>query len=61
MPDRRPVPRPLPSAGDEALWSTAKPFRSCTGGGSMSAQQPPPGGGTAEGAAYADRFAVETP
>ena len=27
----------------------------------MSAEQPPPGGGTAEGAAYADRFAVETP
>jgi predicted O-methyltransferase YrrM len=27
----------------------------------MSAQQPPPGGGTAEGAAYADRFAVESP
>jgi predicted O-methyltransferase YrrM len=26
-----------------------------------SAQQPPPGGGTAEGAAYADRFAVESP
>jgi predicted O-methyltransferase YrrM len=26
----------------------------------MSAEQPPPGGGTAEGAAYADRFAVET-
>jgi predicted O-methyltransferase YrrM len=26
-----------------------------------SAEQPPPGGGTAEGAAYADRFAVETP
>jgi predicted O-methyltransferase YrrM len=26
----------------------------------MSAEQPP-GGGTAEGAAYADRFAVETP
>jgi predicted O-methyltransferase YrrM len=27
----------------------------------MSAVGPPPGGGTAEGAAYADRFAVETP
>jgi predicted O-methyltransferase YrrM len=27
----------------------------------MSAEQPPTGGGTAEGAAYADRFAVETP
>jgi predicted O-methyltransferase YrrM len=27
----------------------------------MSAQQPPPAGGAAEGAAYADRFAVETP
>jgi predicted O-methyltransferase YrrM len=27
----------------------------------MSAEQPPPGGGTAEGAAYADRFAVESP
>ena len=27
----------------------------------MSAHQPPPGSGTAEGAAYADRFATETP
>jgi predicted O-methyltransferase YrrM len=27
----------------------------------MSAEEPPPGGGTAEGAAYADRFAVESP
>jgi predicted O-methyltransferase YrrM len=27
----------------------------------MSAHQPPPGGDTAEGAAYADRFATETP
>ena len=27
----------------------------------MSAQQPPPGGGAAEGAAYADRFATESP
>jgi predicted O-methyltransferase YrrM len=27
----------------------------------MSAEQPPTGGGTAEGAAYADRFAVESP
>jgi predicted O-methyltransferase YrrM len=27
----------------------------------MSAHQPPPSGGTAEGAAYADRFATETP
>jgi predicted O-methyltransferase YrrM len=27
----------------------------------MSAEQPPPGGGTAQGAAYADRFAVESP
>jgi predicted O-methyltransferase YrrM len=27
----------------------------------MSAEHPPPGSGTAEGAAYADRFAVETP
>jgi predicted O-methyltransferase YrrM len=27
----------------------------------MSAEQPLPGGGTAEGAAYADRFAVESP
>ena len=27
----------------------------------MSAEHPPPGGGTAEGAAYADRFATETP
>ena len=27
----------------------------------MSAEQPPPGGGTAEGAAYADRFAAESP
>ena len=27
----------------------------------MSAEDPPPGSGTAEGAAYADRFAAETP
>lgn len=27
----------------------------------MSAQEPPPGGGTDQGAAYADRFAAETP
>ena len=27
----------------------------------MSAERPPPAGGTAEGAAYADRFAAETP
>jgi predicted O-methyltransferase YrrM len=40
--------------------------RRCSFGGHyprpvMSAEQPPPGSGTAEGAAYADRFATESP